>query len=126
VVRIVEKMCAKKPAERFQSCDELLAALDALPRSLGGRQGEGADPDEEKTRMLANPAGPAGRTALRPPPRQVRRKGARPWIGVLFGAVAAVLVLSVAAFFFERQRAAARGRIPQQGWVAREGLRKVQ
>jgi len=127
VVRIVEKMCAKKPAERYQSCDELLAALDALPRSLGGRQGEGTDPDEEKTRMLANPAGPAGRSALRPPPpRQVRRKGARPWIGVLFGATAAVLVLSIAAFFFERQRAAARGRIPQEGWVAREGLRKVQ
>src|SRR5437868_12432954 len=40
IARMIGKMCAKKPAERYQSCDELIADLDALPRSLGGRQGE--------------------------------------------------------------------------------------
>src|SRR5207253_1619434 len=31
VVGIVEKMCAKKPAERYPSCDELIASIDARP-----------------------------------------------------------------------------------------------
>src|SRR5439155_1539142 len=38
IAAIVAKMCAKKPAERYQSCDELIAAIDSLPRSIGGGQ----------------------------------------------------------------------------------------
>src|SRR2546425_11883731 len=52
IAHIVGKMCAKKPAERYQSCDELIADLDALPRALGGRQGDKAAPSEEPTRLL--------------------------------------------------------------------------
>src|SRR5438270_7485926 len=52
VIGIVEKMCAKKPAERYQSCDELIAAVDGLPRPLGGRQGSTEAPSEESTRLL--------------------------------------------------------------------------
>ncbi|HEY6911633.1 MAG TPA: serine/threonine-protein kinase [Myxococcales bacterium] len=37
LARIVEKMCAKDPAARYQRCDGLLEDLDALPGSLGGR-----------------------------------------------------------------------------------------
>src|SRR6266446_6730047 len=51
VVGIVEKMGAKKPAERYQSCAELIAAIDALPPPLGGRGGMAA-PFEERTRLL--------------------------------------------------------------------------
>jgi eukaryotic-like serine/threonine-protein kinase len=36
---IVEKMCAKEPAARYQRCDGLLEDLDALPPALGGRGG---------------------------------------------------------------------------------------
>ena len=42
------------------------------------------------------------------------------------GAAAAVLVLAGLAFLYERHRAAARGRVPEAGWMARGGLRKVQ
>ncbi|MGE5047366.1 MAG: serine/threonine-protein kinase, partial [Deltaproteobacteria bacterium] len=37
LARIVEKMCAKDPAGRYQRCDGLLEDLDALPPALGGR-----------------------------------------------------------------------------------------
>ncbi|HET7788075.1 MAG TPA: serine/threonine-protein kinase [Myxococcales bacterium] len=37
LARIVEKMCAKEPADRYPRCDALVADLDALPRGLGGR-----------------------------------------------------------------------------------------
>ena len=57
VVQVVEKMCAKKAAERYQSCEELVGALDGLPRSLGGRQ-----QDTEPTLMSVP-------KSARPPPR---------------------------------------------------------
>ncbi len=40
IVGIVEKMCAKQPAARFQNCQELIDGLDALPLSLGGKQAD--------------------------------------------------------------------------------------
>src|SRR5260221_233954 len=67
IAKIVEKMCAKNPSERYQTCDELMEALDALPRSLGGRQLGDTEPDLE----LATPAAPATRVLAQPTP--VRR-----------------------------------------------------
>src|SRR5438132_10992769 len=40
VVHIVEKMCAKAAGDRYQSCEELIEAVEALPKSLGGKQAE--------------------------------------------------------------------------------------
>src|SRR6266446_1270709 len=112
IARIVGKMCAKKPAERYQSCDELIADLDALPRSLGGRAGEAVGtPAIEKTRALPTP---------------VKAAPTRLWTGVAAGAAAAVLVLAGLAVLYERNRAAGRGRVPEAGWMSRSGLRKVQ
>jgi hypothetical protein len=60
---------------------------------------------------------------LRPP---VKAAPTRLWTGVAAGAAAAVLVLAGLAVFYERNRAAARGRVPETGWMSRSGLRKVQ
>jgi serine/threonine protein kinase len=35
---LVEKMCSKQPGARHQTCQELIDAIDSLPRSLGGKQ----------------------------------------------------------------------------------------
>ena len=133
IARIVGKMCAKKPAERYQSCDELIADLDPLPRSLGGREGEAVGaPAIEKTGALPIPVKPAQASAPRPrPPRTALRPPAkvaptRLWTGLVAGASAAVLVLAGLAVLFERNRAAGRGRVPEAGWMSRSGLRKVQ
>ena len=48
VVKIVEKMCAKAQSQRFQTCDELIEALDALPKSLAGREQEDTQLDVAK------------------------------------------------------------------------------
>ncbi len=37
VIQLIEKMCSKQPAARFQSCQELIDAIDSFPKSLGGR-----------------------------------------------------------------------------------------
>jgi predicted Ser/Thr protein kinase len=133
IVRMVEKMCAKKPAERYQSCEELIAAIESLPRSMGGRQADAAPAELEKTRALPTPLKPPHTSAARvrgqgAPLRTQPTAGApgRLWTGVVAGAAAAVLVLAALAFFYERSRAAARGRVPQAGWLSRSGLRKVQ
>ena len=76
VAGIVEKMCAKKPGERYQSCDELIAAIDALPRPLGGREGGTAAPSEERTRLLPAAAQRA-RTRYAPPSPASRRSSSR-------------------------------------------------
>src|SRR5436305_608947 len=75
VAGIVEKMCAKKPGERYQSCDELIAAIDALPRPLGGREGGTAAPSEKRTRLL--PAA-ARRARTRSASGQPQRTRSRP------------------------------------------------
>jgi eukaryotic-like serine/threonine-protein kinase len=36
LARIVEKMCAKEPAHRYQRCDGLIVDLDAFPGAVGG------------------------------------------------------------------------------------------
>jgi hypothetical protein len=126
VVRIVEKMCAKKPLERFQTCDELIAALDALPRSLGGRQVDAAA-QLEKTRALPPPAQAPGAPHRQRAPARSAPGGARsPWRGVAAGAVLAVVVLGGAGFFYLRSTAVLRGRVPEKGWLQRAGLRRIQ
>ncbi|HUJ26239.1 MAG TPA: protein kinase [Myxococcales bacterium] len=40
IVEIIERMCAKQAKDRYQSCEELLEAIEGLPRSLGGKQAE--------------------------------------------------------------------------------------
>ncbi len=128
VVRVVERMCAKKPAERFQTCDELIAALDALPRSLGGRQVEGlAQP--EKTRALPPPVeSPKGPRRQRAPARSPapRPGDPSPWRGVAAGALAAIAVLGAGGYFYLRSTAGLRGRVPEKGWMQRTGLRRIQ
>jgi serine/threonine-protein kinase len=68
VARIVEKMCAKQPSQRFQNCDELMEALDALPKSLGGRQVEDTQPEIRKAAPRASQRIAA--QALPTPPRR--------------------------------------------------------
>jgi len=126
VVAIVEKMCAKKPAERYQTCDELIAAVDALPRALGGKQGE-APPQPEKTRVLPTPTrSPPPAQPARARPQERRPARSRPWLGAVLGVAAGLLLIAGGAFAVLRHAAASRGRIPQDGWVSRGGLRKVQ
>jgi serine/threonine-protein kinase len=78
VVQLVERMCSKQPPARFQNCDELIAALDMLPSSLGGRQADTASalPPVPKLTPSPSPAGAAKaidaeapRPAPRTPPR---------------------------------------------------------
>src|SRR5882724_2179483 len=128
IMHVVEKMCAKKPAERYQSCDELMAALDALPRSLGGRQGDGEPGQLEATRVLPPPAraAPGSQRSQRPAPSRPGSSRAGLWTGIAAGAAAAVLVLAGLAFLYERDRAARLGRVPLDGWTSGGGLRKVQ
>src|SRR5256886_4132455 len=85
IAAIVGKMCAKKPAERYQSCDELIAAIDSLPRSIGGEQPDAAA-QAEKTRLLPQPprgALPGAHRSRSSPPTK-----SRPWLGVTAGAPA--------------------------------------
>ena len=130
VIGIVEKMCAKKPAERYQSCDELMAAIDALPRPLGGREGGKAPPSEERTRML--PAAAQGARTLSPPGQRQRTRSrlaakpsSNPWGAVAAGAAAAMLLLAAGGYLYLRGRTGVGG-VPETGWIARGGLRKVQ
>ena len=126
MVRVVEKMCAKKPAERFQSCDELIAALDALPRSIGGRRTD-APVEAEKTRALPPPTGAPKGPRRQRAPKGAPAAGARsPWRGVAAGALAAVVVVGAGGFFYLRSTAVLRGRVPEKGWLQRAGLRRVQ
>ena len=132
VVAVIEKMCAKKPADRYQSCDELIAAIDALPRALGGREGGSPSPPApEKTRVLAQraqpgPAGPLRDRPVRAPSRPTPRRASRPWAGLIAGVMAALALLAGGAFLFVRQQAASGNRVPREGWVSRGGLRKIQ
>jgi predicted Ser/Thr protein kinase len=113
IARLVEKMCAKKAVERYQSCDELLEAIDALPRALGGRAGN---------------ASPPAAPAPRPQPRRPRpARGRKAWIGLGAGVAAAAIALVLLAAWLRRGVAPApSGRIPAAGWQARDGLRRVQ
>ena len=131
VVGIVEKMCAKKPAERYQSCDELIAAVDALPRPLGGRQGSTEAPSEERTRLLpaaaqraGAPDAPGQRQRARSRPET--KRSSTPWGAVAAGAAAAMLLLAAGGYFYLRGRIAGSGGVPEAGWMSRGGLRKVQ
>ena len=125
VVSVVERMCAKKPADRFQTCDELLSALDALPSALGGRTGDAA-PREDKTRALPQPPearkGPRRRRAGAEP----GARSSSPWPGTLLGALLAVAVLGGGGFLYLRRATGLRGRVPEKGWLQRQGLRRIQ
>ncbi len=128
VVKIVEKMCAKKPAERYQTCDELLAAIDALPPAFAGRQPARGDAPE-KTRALPRPpqvADDRPRPARRSGAPQPAAPGSRLWPGILAGTFAGLVLLAAAGFFYLRGTAGLRGRVPSAGWTNRSGLRRVQ
>jgi hypothetical protein len=132
VVRIVETMCAKQQSARFQSCEELIEALDLLPKSLGGRQIDDiTQPDmpkvpkaEPKTTVIPatttprrepTPTAPkltpqrtpsrpsAARPASRPDVRKAPGKPIpRQWIAIGAGAGAALLALIVVAVVLSR------------------------
>src|SRR5438552_636308 len=129
VAGIVEKMGAKKPGERYQSCDELMAAIDALPRPLGGREGGTAAPSEERTRLLPAAARRARtRSASGQPQRTRSRPAAKPssvpWGAVAAGAAAAMLLLAAGGFLYLRGRTASVDGVPETGWISRGGLRR--
>src|SRR2546421_2476891 len=131
IARMVGKMCAKKPAERYQSCDELMAAIDALPRPLGGREGGTAAPSEKRTRLLPAAARRARTlSASGQPQRTLSRPAARTssvsWGAVAAGAAAAMLLLAAGGFLYLRGRPAGVGGVPETGWISRGGLRRVQ
>ncbi len=106
IARLIGKMSAKKASDRFQSCDELIAAIDALPRA--------APAPRPRPGRAAQPARRTGR-------------GRRTWVGLAAGSGAAVILLALAAFAVVRGgQAIPAGQVPATGWVARQGLRKVQ
>ncbi len=57
VIKLIEKMCAKQPGQRFQSCQELMDAIEAFPKSLGGAQVEDS-PAAKKPSSLPPPPPP--------------------------------------------------------------------
>jgi serine/threonine-protein kinase len=61
IAGIIERMCSKQPAARFQSCDELIAAVDALPSNLGGRG------PAEQLKPQRPPSGSTGQQQPLPP-----------------------------------------------------------
>jgi serine/threonine protein kinase len=161
VQRIVEKMCSKQAAQRYQNTDELIEALDGLPKSLGGKQS--GDPISGNTPMpqvataqfetaqlpprrpqqpivtaplvaktpprptrppeVSRPAQkPQQATPVRaqtmPPQAPPKKKsGAGAGAGIIFGCLAAVVVLGAAAIFFLRPGNDQNGRVPLHGWV---------
>ena len=139
VVQIVETLCRKEPSQRYQSCDALVEALDALPRSLSGRQVNDTQPDLVKVppRASAKAATPtAQRTPSKPAAQRapskpaVTRQASRPeparasprkqWIAIAAGSGAALALLVVAALVFGRGSAAPAGnfRVPVSGWAS--------
>lgn len=136
LVKVVEKMCAKDPAQRHQSCDELLQALDGLPVSLGGSQPEGEAPAEalqlsQEPLELARPQRKAKASPPAPLPARARQRPllrrppiSRPpfpelkwkWL-VALGASALLLVL-LAALLRSSFSPLAAFRVPRRGWVA--------
>jgi serine/threonine protein kinase len=173
VQRIVEKMCSKQAAQRYQDTDELIAALDGLPKSLGGKQtGPSNDPISDvtgprvSTQQFETAQLPARRPqqpivtapiAVKTPPRPTRppevsrpapkpqqaaparaqpmpapaAKGAAPkksgaGAGIIFGVLAAVVVLGAAAFYLLRPGNDQNGRVPPHGWVKQgDSMKKI-
>jgi serine/threonine protein kinase len=126
VQQVVEKMCAKKADARYQDTEELVEALDDLPRSLGGKQHENA-----QTVQVPPPKSPAQQPArsarVSRPPSQPPKK--TPHVGVaVAGAVGgAALVLAGVGFFALRPgKSSQSGRVPTHGWVTNGELRKIQ
>ena len=62
LVGLIEKMCAKPPGARFQTCAELVAALDALPAEIKQAQAPSGMP----TPVAVSPVTPAASTPLPP------------------------------------------------------------
>ena len=67
VVQIVEKMCDKQPAKRFADCQHLIAALDNLPRQLGGKQ------NDMTATIPETPPARREKAEVSSPPRQGKR-----------------------------------------------------
>ncbi|MGZ6142520.1 MAG: serine/threonine protein kinase [Myxococcales bacterium] len=148
VVHIVERMCAKKQEERFQTCEELIDALDSLPKSLGGKQKETVttQPDMPKVPPKPQTTPSAGRTPAkaapqRTPSRPANRPSSRSDLRkaepaaasqlqallknrlVVIGAAAGlgvVVVGIVLAIALRGGKNAGNGawRVPSKGWVA--------
>ena len=151
VVQIVEKMCAKKQTERFQNCDELIDALDALPKSLGGKQKESTvttQPDLPKVPPKPATTPTAGRTpvkgaAQRPASKPSSRPSSRSDVKkaapaatpllknrlVVIGAGAGLAVLVVGIILAVALRGSKKDsgpwRVPASGWVSRGAIKKV-
>ena len=155
IVQVIEKMCAKQAKDRYQSCEELLEAIEGLPRSLGGKQAE-----TEPT-VLAVPKTPASapRAPQRPPPQtpsaprtqpqkaaprtpaagaakpssrpDVRRTPSAPppkaAVPKLWVALGAgaAVLAVILVLALGGKGAATRGRVPGGGWRAAGGLKRL-
>ena len=137
VVQLVERMCSKQPPARFRNCDELIAALDMLPRSLGGGQADTASmlasvpklplPPPPAPRLQGRLHARSAQQVLRPPsrpelrkrpPRAAPKAASRVWLGVVAGAGAGLIVLAALAFFMTRGPTRGVLRVPQKGWMS--------
>ena len=87
-VKLVERMCSKKAADRPQSCAELIEELESLPRSLGGRV---ADTDSTLASLPAVLAGEAWSGARAAPRPGQGAAGSDPATALLPHAIAAAI-----------------------------------
>ena len=150
VVHIVEKMCAKQAKDRYQSCEELLEAIEGLPRSLGGKQAE-TEPTQmsvpktptsapkQAPRTPSAPRATAQRTPTAPPQRKpssrpdVRRTPATPappsqklpvkWIVIGVGAV--IVLVAALVILLGGSKGPAKGRVPTEGWRSVGAMKKL-
>jgi serine/threonine-protein kinase len=107
---LLQKLCAKKREDRFQSCEEAIAAVDALEAELAGKspsapppaaaksapEPDGAEPARKPSKdntapPVASTRPPADRERVTEAPRPASRAGL--WIG--FAVLAAVAAASV-------------------------------
>ncbi|MCA1828601.1 MAG: serine/threonine protein kinase [Myxococcales bacterium] len=141
VVAIVEKMCAKKQVDRHQSCDELIEALDALPKSLGGRAKETQITKPDMPKVAPKPVTPPAATRPRMPSKPTSRPSSRNdvrkpaaaswWKGKLLGAnrlvvigagagvvVVLIAILLAAVFRGGKGAGSSAWRVPSKGWIS--------
>ena len=112
---LVEKMCAKDPAARFQSCQALIEGLAAL--EVAGKRAPAAasqnPPPRPAPKAPPRPTAPPSRPSAQPPrpsaPPKVRRSAppearSRTALAVTLGTLGALLVLGAGASWFLRRQ----------------------
>jgi hypothetical protein len=139
-------MCAKKASDRYQSCDELIAALEGLGGTEQDASGSAVAsvarpaPAEPRTLVMAMPANPVPAPPLPVPPSQAqvnavcrapvkpRRRPPAPAQrrnrALLLGGAAALVLLGIAGWALGARRSAT-GIVPAEGWHGAGGMKKL-